>query len=60
MRKSQVTHGFIVRLEETDQGRLITVQDLKTGERLEFESWEELARCLHLKTFGIPENLKTQ
>jgi hypothetical protein len=55
---ARVTHGFIVRLEETSRGRIITVQDLKTGERLEFDSWAELGKHMHLKTFALPEPQK--
>ena len=50
MEKSRVTNSFIVRVEETSRGKRIVVQDLKTREKFNFDSWEAFSRHMHLKT----------
>lgn len=50
MRRIEVTHSFVVRVERTDGGERLVVQDLASGERLEFASWDDLARHLRIRT----------
>jgi hypothetical protein len=50
MKSPRVTHSFIVRVEVAEGGKRIVVQDLKTKERLEFDSWQALSRHLHIRT----------
>lgn len=50
MKTLRVTHSFVVRVVRSERGRLLTVQDLRTGEQLEFDSWFALARHFHIET----------
>ena len=50
MQKRRLTNSFIIRVENTERGQKILLQNLKTSERLEFESWLELCRHLHIRT----------
>lgn len=49
MRQPQLTHSYVVRVQHTNQGQRITVQDLRTRESYEFKNWLELSRFMHLK-----------
>ena len=50
MKPPRITHSFIIRVEVAERGKRIVVQDLKSKERLEFDSWEALSRHLHIRT----------
>ena len=39
MAKEQVIGSYLVRFTETERHRQVTLQNLRTGERLEFETW---------------------
>lgn len=58
--KSRVTNSFIIRVEDTTRGQVIYLQNLKTQEQLEFDSWSQLCRHLQLTTSHLPPVTLTQ
>ena len=55
MAKEQVLGSYLMRFTQKEQQRHVTVQNLKTGERLEFETW--LSVWAYLDAQLISDNL---
>jgi len=56
MRDEKLLSSFIIRFVEKRNQRLVMLQNLKTGERLEFESW--LSAWCYLEDFLAAAKLK--
>ena len=55
MTKEQVIGSYLVRFTEKERHRQVTLQNLKTGERLEFETW--IAAWVFLENQLAPDAL---